>query len=58
MVRSGKEKEFALHYLTEDSFDYGFDLGTIAPKESVVIRYTIDANPVSFGKFQVGLLEK
>lgn len=58
LFRNGKEEKRALHYMTEGDFDYGFDLGAIAPGEAIKIRYTITAHPTAFGKITVGLLEK
>lgn len=59
MVRNGgKESEHSLKYITEGDFDYGFDFASIAPGETIKIQYLISANPISFGKMGVGLLEK
>lgn len=59
LSRSGAaEEELPLKYLVEGDFDYGFDLGRIAPGETVKIRYLVTATPAAFGKMSVGLLEK
>lgn len=59
IVRNGgKEEKRPLKYMTNGDFDYGFDLGTMAPRDTIKIRYLITANAIAFGKMNVGLLEK
>lgn len=54
----GEEEQLPLKYITEGDFDYGFDFASIAPGETLKIRYMVTATPTAFGKMTVGLLEK
>jgi len=54
----GKEEQYPMNSLVDTEFDYGFDLADMDPQDTITIRYIVTANPIAFGKINVGLLEK
>ncbi len=58
LTRNGTGGTLPIKSLVEGEYDYAFDLGSMATNEVVTIRYKMNIASFSYGKINVGLLEK